>query len=122
MGDLWWYTMDGANHRNTVDWPTSHNLLFLTPKYRLPVLNRGKRPLNLQTPQHLEESNILKLLRSSDLTKVNVVHSPSNEVSLRPSLPSKSSTVGKDFISDIHLREVLLLTFLPDLQSFERTW
>ncbi|KAL8837145.1 MAG: hypothetical protein Q9176_005888 [Flavoplaca citrina] len=102
--------MDGANHRNTVDWPTSHNLLFLTPKYRLPVLNRGKRPPNLQAPQHLEESNIPRLLRSSDLYAVNVFHSPRNEVSLRPSLPSKSRIVGKDFISDVHLREVLLLT------------
>ncbi|KAL9626716.1 MAG: hypothetical protein Q9204_007092 [Flavoplaca sp. TL-2023a] len=71
--------MDGANHRNTVDWPTSHNLLFLTPKYRLPVLNKGKRLLNFQALQHLEESNILKLLRSSDLIKVNDSHSPSNE-------------------------------------------
>lgn len=34
MGDLWRYTMDGANHRNTVDRGTSHNLLFL-PKTRL---------------------------------------------------------------------------------------
>lgn len=91
-----------GRHR-TIPFFTHRNIAYLS----------STEARDLSTSRHhstLKESNILKVLRSSNFGTVNGIHSPNNEVSLHPSLPSKSSIVGKDFISDNHLREVLLLT------------